>query len=176
MSAVIQKELTNKSVMLQNINNAKRAHIAWVKKADKLVNGLDGYQGKKVPLNVDKTFIPLNSSACEFGKWFNTYGIQLSRFESIGNFVERIKEHHEALHETYSHIYNIFFVTPERRSLFHKVLTFNSKKVTDTEREKAKIHLEYLKKSSDELLEVLEILQQKIKALDYNELRNFMRK
>jgi len=171
MSEPINKEMTNKAVMLQNIYNAKRAHKAWVNKADKLVTGIDGYQGKKVDLDVDKTFIPLDSSACEFGKWFNTYSLHLSHFESIGRFVDRIEEHHDALHDTYSKIYAIFFVIPQQRSFLHKVLTMNSKKVSDLEREKAKIHLEYLKKSSNELLEVLEILENRIKALDYNELR-----
>jgi hypothetical protein len=172
MSTFTQKELTNKSDIVQNIYNAKRAHQSWVKKADKLVNGLDGYQGKKVSLNVDKTFIPLDSSSCEFGLWFNNYGIHLSNFESIGNFIDRIEEHHNALHETYSYIYDIFFVKPENRSLAHKILTFNSKKVTEAEKEKAKIHFEYLKRSSEELLELLGILETKVKALDYNELRN----
>ena len=162
--------------MLQNIYDAKRAHKAWVNKADKLVNGLDGYQGQKVSLNVDKTYIPLDSSSCEFGKWFNFYALHLSKFDSIGNFVDRVEEHHDALHETYSHIYTIFFVTPEKRSLLHKIFTLNSKKVSDIDREKAKIHLEYLKGSSKELLEVLEILENRIKSLDYNALRKSLSK
>ena len=173
MSAPLQKELTNKAIMLQNLYNAKRAHKAWINKVDKLVNGIDGYQGKKVALTVDSTFITLDSATSEFGIWFNTYGIHLSKFGTIGRFVDRIEEHHEALHNTYTNIYTIFFVKPQKRSLIHKVLTLNSKKVSNMERKKAKIHLTYLKKYSQELLEVLEILQDKIKALDYNELRTF---
>jgi len=172
----MNKEISNKANMLQHIYAAKRAHKEWVRKADSLVNGLDGYQGKKVPLNVDKTFIPLDSSSCQFGQWFDTYARQLSTFDSIGRFINRIEEHHNALHETYSKIYEIFFVLPEKRSLLHKLITMNSKKVSDLEREKAKIHLEYLKKSSKELLEVLEILEDKITALDYNDLRTYLSK
>ena len=176
MSAIINKELTSKAVLLQNVYDAKRAHKEWVRKADRLVNGLDGFQGKKVDLNVDKTFIPLDSSSCRFGQWFNMHAAHLSKFDSIGRFMDRIEEHHDALHSTYNHIYSIFFVQPEKRSIIHKILTMNSKKVTDLEREKAKIHFEYLKKSSNELLEVLEILEDKIKALDYNELRRVVSK
>lgn len=176
MSEILHKEVSNKATMLQHIYDAKRAHKEWVRKADRLVNGLDGYQGKKVSLNVDKTFIPLDSASCQFGQWFNTYATQLAKFNSIGNFVNRIEEHHNALHATYAHIYSIFFVLPEKRSILHKIVTFNSKKVSELEREKAAIHLEYLKKSSKELLEVLEILEDKIKALDYNALRNFLSK
>lgn len=176
MGALINKELTNKAVMLQNVYDAKRAHKEWVRKADRLVNGLNGFQGKTIDMNVDKTFIPLNNSSCQFSQWFNAYESHLSKFNSIGRFMDRIKVHHEALHNTYEHIYTIFFVVPQKRSIIHKILTMNSQKVSKLEREKAKIHLEYLKKSSEELLEVLEILEEKIKAIDYNELRSFSSK
>jgi len=176
MSEVIKKELSNKAMMLQKIYAAKRAHKEWVKKADKLVNGIYSYKGGKIDLQVDESFIPLDSASCEFGKWFNIYGVQLSKFNSIGRFINRIEEHHNALHETYSNIYTIFFVMPQQRSLLQKLLTFNKRKVSSSEREKATIHLEYLKKISKELLEVLEVLEDKITALDYTELRDFLSK
>ena len=172
----LHKEVSNKGVMLQKIYDAKRAHKEWVNRADKLVNGIHSYKGGKVNLDVDESFIPLDSSSCAFGKWFNTYGIQLSKFDSIGRFINRIETHHDALHETYQKIYTIFFVMPKQRSLLQRLFTFDKKKVSDLDREKAKIHLEYLKKSSKELLEVLEILEEKITALDYNELRAFLSK
>jgi len=96
----MNKDLSNKGAILQNIYNAKRAHKDWVNKAEKLVNGLDGYQGKKVEFNVDKTFIPLDSDSCQFGLWFNTYSEGLSRFKSVGKFINRIEEHHRALHDS----------------------------------------------------------------------------
>ena len=102
--------------------------------------------------------------------------MRLAKFKSIGRFINRIEQHHNALHETYAKIYTIFFVIPEKRSMIHKIFTMNSKKVSEAEREKAKIHLEYLKKSSQELIEVLEILEDKITALDYSKLREFLSK
>ena len=170
------KELSTKASILQHIYAAKHAHLSWVKKADRLVNGLDGYKGKKVDLNVDKTFIPLTSDTCEFGKWFNAHSPYLREMPSIGHFVTRIEEHHEHLHETYQYIYNIFFEMPQKRSLIHKILTFNSKKVTTQEREKAKIYLTYLKHTSKELLEVLSVLENKVKAINYNELQSVIEK
>lgn len=165
------EELTTKASILQHIYNAKRAHQEWVRKADRLVNGLDGYQGKKVDLNVDKTYIPLDASSCEFGKWFNSHSFHLGSIPSIGKFITRIDEHHIQLHKTYENIYTLFFVMPENRSFVHKLVTFNSKKVSKEERNQAKIHLGYLKHSSTELLEVLEILEEKVRNLDYNELK-----
>jgi len=170
------EELSTKASILQHIYAAKHAHLSWIKKADRLVNGLDGYKGKKVDLNVDKTFIPLSSNACEFGQWFNAQAQHLSKIPSIGRFVSRIEEHHEHLHETYQHIYDIFFETPQKRSLIHKILTLNSKKVNNQEREKAKIYFNYLKHTSSELLEVLGVLEDKVKSLDYNELKDAVEK
>ena len=118
MAEVSNNQLTNKSLMLQNIYDARRSHKEWVIKVDKLVNGINGYQGQKINLDVNETFIPLESTSCEFGKWFYTYAVHLSKFKSIGRFVDSIEEHHNALHDIYSEIHAIFFIVPEQRSLF----------------------------------------------------------
>ena len=161
---------TSKASILQNIYDAKRAHKEWVRKADKLVNGLDGYQGKKVTVDVDETFIPLDSSTCEFGLWFNHYSTQLSGIPSIGNIINRIAEHHNQLHETYSSIYSLFFVVPKQRSILRKLITLNSQKVSTQSREEAQIHFKYLKRSSEELLAVLAVLEERVKDIDYTDL------
>lgn len=165
------RELNTKASILQHIYDAKRAHKEWVRKADKLVNGLDGFRGKKVIFNVDKTFIPLESSSCEFGQWFNSHSIHLAKIPSVGNFVQRIEQHHDQLHETYAKIYAIFFVIPHNRSLIHKIFTLNNKNVSKAERDQAKIHFNYLKHSSNELMDVISVLEEKITALEYNELQ-----
>ena len=168
------KELSTKASILQHIYDATRAHKEWVKKADKLVNGLDGFKGGKVTLKVDKTFIPLESTACEFGLWFNAHSIHLAKIPSIGRFVRRIEAHHNQLHETYANIYAIFFVTPHNRPLIHKIFSLNNQKVSKIERDQAKIYFTYLKRSSNELLEVLSVLEEKIKAIEYIELKKVL--
>jgi hypothetical protein len=172
----IKRNLSNKAIMLQHVFDARRAHKEWVNKATKLVYGMDGYKGQKVELNVDKSYIPLDSSHCEFGKWFENFAIHLASFDTIGKFIHRIEEHHNAVHKTYEKIYYIFFVKPEKRSILHKIITFNRQKVSELDKEKAKIHLEYMQKSSKELLAVLDILEEKIRSLDYNQLRIFLEK
>ena len=163
---------SNKAYILQSIYSAKRAHKEWVKRADKLVNGYSGYQGKQVDLKIDKSYIPLHSDSCEFGQWFDKEAVKLAKFEIVGNFIERIEEHHEALHKTYAHIYNIFFLAPPKRSILQKFIQPNRKKISNVEREKAQIHFDYLKKSSSELIAVLEVLEDKIKALHYTDLEH----
>jgi hypothetical protein len=166
--------LSTKASILQHLYDAKYAHKDWVKKAERLVKGLNGYKGDSVEWEVDKTFIPLDSTDCDFGKWFRSHSTHLSRLDKIGSFVNRIEEHHNQLHETYADIYAIFFVIPQNRSLLHKLLTFNSKKISAEEREKAKIHLTYLKRSSKELLEVIDVLESKIKSLEYTDLKRLI--
>lgn len=160
----------NKSIILKQIWDARRAHKEWVKKADRLVNGIDGFRGEKVAIDVDKNYIPLDSSSCVFGKWWNDYSFTISQLKGIDNLSNRIEEHHDRLHDTYASIYHIFFVRPEKRSLLHKIMTFNKKEVTESERDQAKIHFEYLMHSSSELLEVLQILEDRVQSLDNTEI------
>lgn len=162
-----KSSISNKAHILQSIYNAKRAHKEWVKRADKLVNGYNGYQGKQVDIKVDKSFIPLDSNSCEFGQWFHNEAKILSKVDIVGSLIQSVEEYHEVLHESYSHIYTIFFVSTQQRSFLHKIVTFNSKKVSESEREKAKTYFKSLKKSSSELIAVLGVLEDKIKALDY---------
>ena len=129
-------QIASKASMLQYIYDAKRAHKNWIRKADQLVNGLEGPSGiRSTLLEVDKSYIPLDSSECEFGTWLDAQYSTLYAFKSIGKFMHRIEEHHNQLHDTYRHIYTIFFIAPKSRSFLQKLLTFNAKSVTKSERE-----------------------------------------
>jgi len=156
----------DKASILKQIWDARRAHKEWVKKADRLVNGINGFRGEKVIIETDKNYIPLDSSSCAFGKWWNEYSFIISQLKGIDNIINRIEEHHDRLHDTYASIYHIFFVQPENRSLLRKIITLNKKNVTESERAQAKIHFEYLSHSSAELLEVLHVLEERIQQLD----------
>ena len=154
--------MMTKTGILQQIQDAKTAHIRWGKRADHLVSGLP----------VDKDFIPLESTTCAFGQWFYHDGVKLRLVPSIDNLINRIEHHHNDLHDAYMDIYKIFFIMPTKRSLLQKIFTLNSKHVTPADKEKAKAHFKYLKRSSEELLAVLDILEEKVKALTYEELEN----
>jgi len=160
----------NKAVMIQSIQDIKRSDKTWVKKADWLVNATDEIRSQRSYIHADKSFVPSNSKTSDFDRWFNENGTLLSSFKSIGHLMSRVEEHHYALHEIYTHIYTLLVTMPENRSLLQKVLSFNSKKILQSEKEQAKIHLEYLKKTYDEFVEVLEILETRVKELEYIEL------
>lgn len=143
--------------ILQETNKAKIAHKRWVKRADHLISGLP----------VDKEFIPLEPTSCGFGKWLYSQGSELRTFEATKFIVEEIEHHHDDLHDAYGEIYKIFFIVPENRSLLKKMLTFNSKKVSAKEIQKAKDYFRQLTRSSEELLGLIDKLEAASEHLTY---------
>jgi len=153
--------VVNQASLLQHIHNAKKAHLHWVKRARHLVEGL--------PINKD--FIPLEATSCRFGKWFYTEGMHLRKIESTRKLIKEIEIEHNKLHETYKNIYKIFFIVPKQKSLLQKFFLFNYHSISNNEQEKAKIYFKYLKRTSDELIDTLTRLEEKIKHLNHQEIK-----
>jgi len=152
----------NQASILQHISDAKQAHIHWVKRAKHLVKGL--------PVNSE--FIPLEAISCRFGKWLYSDGIQLRQLEVSNKLFKEIELKHNELHETYKNIYQIFFVAPSKKSIIKKIFLFNYHAVSSNEQEKAEIYFKYLKRTSDELIQILNKLEKEIKELSYQELKS----
>lgn len=144
----------NNGLHIQDIAEAKVAHMRWVKRASHLVSGYD----------IDKNFVPIEETACSFGKWFYTHGIFLLRDEKYEDLMERIGELHIQVHDYYREIYDIYFVIPQKRSLLHKIVTFSSKKVSTKDKEKAIEAYKSLEKISTQLIELLEELKTALKT------------
>lgn len=149
-----------RAAILQELTQAKIVHKRWAKRADHLISGLP----------VDKDFIPLKSTSCGFGTWFYSRGTKLRTFEATRYIMDEIEYHHNDLHDTYNKIYNLYFVIPENRSFLTKVLTFNSKKISSSEIEEAKIYFRQLTRSSEELLNLLDRLELASQYLTYEQL------
>jgi len=148
--------MITKSSILQEVSQAKIAHMRWVKRADHLISDLP----------VDKEFIPLEATTCGFGKWlYAEMGSQLRVMETFKYIMEQLEFHHDNLHESYSKIYKIYFVMPEKRSLLHKLVTFNSKTVSNKEKEEAKKYFDILKKSSDDLIALLDKFENEVRGV-----------
>ena len=154
--------MLTKSVVLQELSKAKIAHMRWVKRADHLISDLP----------IDKEFIPLEATTCGFGRWlYGDVGNKLRITDRFQHLIEQIEFHHDNLHDTYSKIYNIYFVMPEKRSLLHKIVTFNSKKVSAKEKEEAKKYFKQLKKSSEDLIALLDRFEREVReASSFTEL------
>jgi len=148
--------------ILQEIKNAKIAHKRWVKRADHLISGLP----------VEKEFIPLSARSCGFGKWLYDQGASLREIDITRDIIEEIESHHNDVHATYSEIYKIFFIIPNEKTFLSKVFTFNNENVSTKAKEQAKLYFEQLRKSSDELLKLLEKLEQETIHITYEQLLN----
>ena len=146
--------------ILQETNNAKIAHTRWVKRADHLISGLP----------VEKEFIPLAPTSCAFGRWFYSQGSQLRNLSTLVEVLGQIEKYHDELHDIYGKIYKIYFMMPQNRSLFHKILTFNSKIVTKSEQKEAEHYYILLVKSSETLLLLVAEFETKVRALSYSDL------
>ncbi|WP_428739967.1 CZB domain-containing protein [Sulfurimonas sp.] len=145
--------ILNNAFIMQEITQAKIAHVRWVKRAEHLI--------AKLP--VDKEFIPLEATSCGFGKWLYSSGTELRNMDDYAPIMEKIESLHDQLHAYYAEIYKLYFIIPENRSILHKVFTFNSKKVSKHEEELAKEIFEKLQVVSIELLEALNDLKIEIK-------------
>ena len=148
------------STIIQEIKDARRAHVLWVKNAESLVEKFIG----------EEDVAALRATTCDFGHWFYSTGQQLRELQSVGNIMNRIEAHHDELHDAYAEIYHIYFIAPDQRHALKRVITLHSQKITKMEREMAKVHLKYLKRSSAEILELLKILEHKVEGVEYTEL------
>lgn len=150
--------MSSKAIILQELSQAKIAHMRWVKRADHLISGLP----------VDKEFIPLDGDECTFGKNFlhGDVGRELRVMDLFKYKMEQIDFLHNNLHDSYTEIYKIYFVMPEKRSFLHKLTHFNSKEISEKEKKEAKKYFDLLEKTSTELLDVIDKLEIVVRETD----------
>ncbi|PHM18450.1 MAG: hypothetical protein CJD30_00605 [Sulfuricurvum sp. PD_MW2] len=142
----------DKTVTLQSLSDAKKAHVKWVQRAKLLIEGLP----------IDENAIPLSYTDCKFGEWFYSDGQKLN---ALGNMtcLGEIEKAHVTLHDEYMHIFKIYFANVDR-SFFSKLFNMK-KKITDAEREIAKAHFVKLQAASEEILEHIGRLERRLYAI-----------
>ncbi|MDP2849592.1 MAG: CZB domain-containing protein [Sulfuricurvum sp.] len=142
----------DKTLILQSLGEAKKAHLKWVQRAKLLIEGLA----------IDESAIPLNSTDCAFGKWFYSEGQKLNALGNMGCLSD-IEKAHFTLHDEYMQIFKIYFSDNER-TFFSKI--FNSKKkINEKDKEIAKGHFMKLQAASDEVLEHIGRLERRLNAI-----------
>ena len=149
--------MLNKAMILHELAQAKIAHMRWVKRADHLISGMP----------VEEHFIPLEPTACGFGKWL--YGLVGKKLRSDYIFestIAQIESIHDELHNVYEEIYKIFYIQHEPRTFLQKFVSFGSQKVSKQKMEEAKTHFVLLQKYSRELIYQVEKLEKAVKAVD----------
>lgn len=114
------------SNLTNHIEDAKKAHLEWLQRAENLVNN-----------TLDDKVAPLSHESCKFGKLIHS-----EEFANIDeSLMEEIDTIHFLLHDNYSHIYN---------------LLVNNENPSEEELTKAQEFFEMLKPISSTLLESLD--------------------
>ncbi|MBD3789072.1 MAG: CZB domain-containing protein [Campylobacterales bacterium] len=145
----------NKAEVLEHLRAAKAAHINWVQRAKLLVQGFE----------VSEDAIPVNSTQCRFGQWFYSDGQKLNACRNNPQeAMAEIEQLHFKLHDIYLNIFKIYYET-EKKGFFSKLLFGTKKKVTEQEKNAAKMFFEEMEKVSQKLVEELNRMERRIVAV-----------
>lgn len=143
--------------ILEHIKGARRAHQKWVESANAIV----------CDLAADTNDTPVDHTKCNFGRWFYSEGIKLAKLDKL-DYIDQIDKKHQQLHTEYKKIYNIYFAQ-DNRSFFGKL--FNTKPIIFyDDKQRAKRSCQELREISEELLNLLELLEKHIALLPRAEL------
>jgi len=151
----------DKDRVLGQLRAAKAAHISWVQRAKMLIEGV----------SIDEKSIPVNSTECQFGKWFYADGQSLNTLRN--NPIEcmsEIEDLHFKLHDIYLHIFKIYYETGQKG--FFAKLFGKQKKVTDEDKINAKQYYDEMNTVSRELMGVLNRMERRIAVLSEAELKS----
>jgi len=145
-----------KEEVLEHLRSAKSAHIKWVQKAKLLINGID----------VEESAIPVDSTECNFGKWFYGDGQVLN---SLSNnpleCMQSIEKLHFKLHDQYLQIFNIYFSQEKKAGFFAKLLGMKRKEISKTEHDLAEKYYFEMEDISKQLLEEINRLERRLIAI-----------
>jgi hypothetical protein len=142
-----------KHKVLDNIRAARLAHVKWVDRARRLVDGGD----------ITEDEIPVEATSCDFGHWFYSDGQVLLAIFSAAS-VKKLEAKHKELHQTYTKIFKIYFDTSSQ-SFFEKL--FNKrKKISEKDKMDAHEELAYLEGISEELIAYLNIFEKNLNSIE----------
>ncbi|WP_018870281.1 CZB domain-containing protein [Thioalkalivibrio sp. ALgr3] len=139
-----------KQEVLDRLHQAKRAHLAWVGRAELLTQG--------VP--VEKDQIPVLHTDCPFGQWYFSDGQALNDFPEF----ESIDEAHRHLHQAYAEIFKLV-TEEENASMFSKMLGF-ARRQHERNEPLIRMHMEALEEASRSVVHHLDALEKKIREMD----------
>ncbi len=150
--------MSTKTEILNNLRNAKAAHLRWKAHAHAMVEGLPLEEGQ----------IPLIHTDCSFGKWYYGPGQSLSTMSSYA----ALDEPHEQLHMTYMKIFKLLFGEDDR-SVFGKL--FGSRvKLEKQNRAEAEVLMTKLASTSGTVVELLNRLEKDVLELSDEEIDALM--
>jgi len=153
----------NKEHVVEQLRAAKSAHIKWVQKAKLLINGID----------VEKDAIPVNSTECNFGKWFYSDAQALNALSNNPmECMASIEQLHFELHDVYMNIFSIYFSKPDD-GFFSKIFG-KKKKVSADEAQIAQQYFSKLEEISKMLLDEINRLERRVLAVSDEKIKELI--
>jgi hypothetical protein len=147
-----------KSEILEQLRAAKAAHINWVQRAKLLISGFQ----------IDESSIPVNSTQCQFGKWFYTDAQKLNAMQNNPmECMNTIEQLHFDLHDIYLNIYKIYYET-ESKGFFSKIFG-KKKKITEDAKVLAKKYFQNMEEVSKKLVAEINKMERRIVAISEKE-------
>ena len=154
-----------KDEILGHLRAAKSGHIKWVQKAKLLINGID----------VQEDAIPVDSTECNFGKWFYADGQVLNALSNNPpECMQAIEQFHFQLHDKYMQIFNLYFSKEKKGGFFAKLLGLKRKELSDAETQMAHQYYDQLEKISHDLLDEINRLERRLIAVPEEKLSSLV--
>ena len=147
-----------KNEVLEQLRAAKAAHVNWVQRAKLLISGFQ----------IDESSIPVNSTQCQFGKWFYSDAQKLNALQNNPmKCMNDIEQLHFDLHDIYLEIYKIYYET-ESKGFFSKIFG-KKKKISEDAKVLAKQYFQSMEEVSKKLVEEINRMERRIVAISEKE-------
>ena len=140
----------DKHQVIERLHEAKRAHLAWVGRAELLTRGIP----------IEKEQIPVLHTHCPFGQWYFGDGQALRQFPEF----TAIDESHRELHQAYAEIFKLI-TEEENASLFSRMLGYARRQHEHNE-PLIRMYMDQLEAASRKVVERLDALEERIHQLD----------
>ncbi len=144
--------MLDKNETLEQLRNAKKAHLKWVQRAGSLIDGMP----------VEKEQVPVGCTECVFGGWLYSDAQKLNVIPNM-SCLQEIEKFHTELHDIYMEIFRIYF-SEEERGFFAKLLG-KKRKISEEDKMLAQEYYRQLKISSERLLGQIDKLERRLTAL-----------
>ncbi len=149
----------DKNEVLTQLRAAKAAHINWVQKAKMLIEGF----------KIDEKSIPVNSTECQFGKWFYSDAQKLNALQNNPlECMTEIEQLHFKLHDAYMKIFKLYYDTEEKG--FFSKLFGSKKKISEEAKRFAKDYFAEMEDISRKLIDEINRMERRIIAIQDSEM------
>jgi len=152
-----------KKDIIEQITNARLAHLKWVRRAKHLI--------EKLP--VSSGMIPIDATECTFGAWLYREGLKYKNLSQLSTVINKIEKLHTEIHDIYLDIYKIYFVDLKRSWVMSKILDAY-KDPTPQQQKMAYRYFIQLEDISVLLMQEFDLFERTLKNIDIEDLKRVL--